>query len=277
MPLGKGLLELATEVGRRNGRSDRRHPKHKGRDARAQLKARCLARRGELHGRQSLRDVTQSWDRALGLDTSVRGAIIYRPIGQMPSRQDPRIRIVHAALRLFASRGYYNTGIADILRESGCRRGTLYYHFSSKEELGYAAVDESFRLFAKRGAASHLATEEHPIDRLFKVLDGLPSCMELETTGSLTAGVAARMAAVHEGFRRRADGHLARLTDNLVEILRKGVADGQIVDSVDPRQLAHVFMIVSQGSQFGDLLGQPKVMWEDARRWFTEYLNSLRR
>jgi TetR/AcrR family transcriptional repressor of nem operon len=213
----------------------------------------------------------------VGLDTSVRGAVVYRPIGTMPRPQDCKQRLVQTAVALFASRGYYNTGIADILRESGCSRGILYYHFSSKEELGYAVIDESFRLFAERGAASRLRSKEHPIDRLFKVLDGLPSCMELETTGSLTAGVAARMAAVHEGFRRRADGHLARLTDNLVEILRKGIADGQIVDSVDPRQLAHVFMIVSQGSQFGDLLGQPKVMWEDARRWFAEYLNSLRK
>ena len=195
----------------------------------------------------------------------------------MTRRQDCRKRLVQTALKLFASRGYYHTSIADILRESGCKRGTLYYYFSSKEELGYAAIDETIRLVREHGAVSHLYTSDHPIDRLLKALDDLPSAMKLETTGSLTAGVAARMASVHEGFRRRVEGHLRRLINELVGILRKGVADGQIVDSVDPRQLAHVFLIVSQGSQFADLMGQPKVMWADARRWFAEYLDSLRK
>jgi AcrR family transcriptional regulator len=195
----------------------------------------------------------------------------------MPSRQDSKQLLVEAALKLFASRGYYHTSIADILRESGCKRGTLYHYFSSKEELGYAAIDESFRLFIEKGAASRLSTNEHPIDRLLKSLDAMPSAVKLETTGSLAAGVAARMAAVHEGFRQRVERRLDRLADDVVEILRKGVADGQIADSVDPRVLAHVCFIVSQGSQFADLLGQRKVIWEDTRRWLKEYLNSLRR
>ncbi len=195
----------------------------------------------------------------------------------MPCRQDYRQRLTQTALKLFATRGYHNTGIADILRESGCSRGTLYHYFSSKEELGYAAIDESFRLFVEQGAASHMATGGHPIDRLLKFVDDLPSSVKLETTGDLAAGVGARMAAVHEGFRRRVEERLNDLANDLVGILRKGVANGQIADSVDPRVLAHLCFIVSQGSQFADLLGQRKAIWEDAQHWLKEYLNSLRR
>jgi AcrR family transcriptional regulator len=195
----------------------------------------------------------------------------------MPSRQDCRQRIVQTALKLFATRGYYHTSIADILRESDCKRGSLYYYFSSKEELGYAAIDESFRLFIETGAASHMAAKGHPIDRLLKYVDDLPSSVKLETTGDLAAGVGARMASVHEGFRHRVEQRLNDLADGLVAILRKGVADGQIADSIDPRVLAHVCFIVSQGSQFADLLGQRKIIWEDARGWLKEYLNSLRK
>ena len=195
----------------------------------------------------------------------------------MPRKQDYRKRLVQTALRLFASRGYHHTSIADIIRESGCTRGSLYYYFSSKEELGYAAIDESFRLFVEQGAASHMATEGHPIDRLLKFVDDLPSSVKLETTGDLAAGVGARMAAVHEGFRRRVEERLNDLANDLVGILRKGVANGQIADSVDPRVLAHMCFIVSQGSQFADLLGQRKAIWEDAKGWLKDYLNSLRK
>jgi TetR/AcrR family transcriptional repressor of nem operon len=213
----------------------------------------------------------------LGVDTNVSDMVDYRPIGQMPSPQDSKQHLVEAALKLFASRGYYHTSIADILRESGCKRGTLYHYFSSKEDLGYAAIDESFRLFVEQGAASRLRTNEHPIDRLHKVLDDLPSAVKLETTGDLTAGVAARMASVHDGFRRRVEARLDRLAAELVEVVRRGVADGQIADSVDPRVLAHMCFIASQGSQFADLLGQRKVIWDDARGWLKDYLNSLRK
>jgi len=74
----------------------------------------------------------------------------------MPSHSDPRQRLVQAALELFGRRGYHETGIADILRESGCTRGVLYYYFSSKEELGYAAMDEELRALFEQEAVSHL-------------------------------------------------------------------------------------------------------------------------
>ena len=147
----------------------------------------------------------------LALDTNVKGVVDYQPIGQMTRRQDSRKRLVETALKLFASQGYYHTSIADILRESGCKRGTLYYYFSSKEELGYAAIDESLRLFAERGAASHLYTNEHPIDRLLKVLGDLPNRIRLTPTGDLVLGVSANMACVHPGLRRRVQTSLAPL------------------------------------------------------------------
>jgi len=195
----------------------------------------------------------------------------------MRRRQDCRKRIVQTALKLFATRGYYNTSIADILRESDCKRGSLYHYFSSKEELGYAAIDESFRLFAEHGAASHLATEGHPIDRLFKILDDLPSSVKLEPSGIVTGGIAARMATVHEGFRKRLAERLEAQVEQLEGMVRSGVVDGQIVDSVDPDEVAHMFATMSMGIQYTNMLLRREVIWEDARRWLKKYLNSLRK
>jgi AcrR family transcriptional regulator len=195
----------------------------------------------------------------------------------MPAQQDPKQRLVRTALRLFATRGYHHTSIADILRESGCTRGLLYYHFSSKEDLGYAAIDEQIRLLREQGAASHLYTSEHPIDRLLRVLDDLPNRIRLAPTGELVLGVSASMACVHPGFRQRVRTSLALVIEEIERMLRKGIADGQIVDSADPRELAHVAVIVGHGIQMAALLGQQEIISEDARRWIRNYLNSLRR
>ena len=213
----------------------------------------------------------------LAVDTNVKGALAYQPTGQMQHSPDPKKTLAQTALKLFAARGYYHTSIADIVRESGCTRGALYYYFSSKEELGYAAIDEWIRLLAEQGAASHLRASEHPIDRLLKVVDGLPAGVKLEPSGSITIAVGARMAAVHEGFRQRLVARLTPIVDGIEQMLRKGIADGQIAHSVDPRQLAHIAMIVGHGIQQAGLLGQHEIISEDARRWIRDYLNSLRR
>jgi len=194
----------------------------------------------------------------------------------LPS-QGSKTRIIQAALRLFAAQGYHNTGIADIIRESGVLRGTLYYYFPCKEELAYAALDEAIRALYEEGAAAYLQTGEHPIDRLLSALDALPNITKMGTVGSSATDVALRMAAVHDGFRRRLTGKLVPALEQVEEIVGRGVADGQIADSVDPRQLAHLFVTIGAGIQLVTLLWDREDIWEDARDWLKEYLNSLRR
>jgi len=196
----------------------------------------------------------------------------------MPHQQQcPKERLVQTALKLFATRGYHNTSIEDILGESDCTRGALYYYFSSKEELGYAAIDEELRLLFSGGAAERLDGEGHPIDILLAVAGALPNVTRLGTTSSSVTDVAARMAAVHEGFRNRLAQGLERALEQLEEMLRRGVAEGQIVDTVDPYRLARVVATMGAGIQFGKLLWNQDEIWEEGRRWLKEYLNSLRR
>jgi TetR/AcrR family transcriptional repressor of nem operon len=203
--------------------------------------------------------------------------VAYRPIGKMPRRQDCRQCLVQAALKLFARRGYYHTSIADILKESGCKKGTLYYYFSSKEELGYAAIDETLRLILEQGAGSHLQGDEHPIDRLLWVVDSLPNVTMSEATAISDTDIAVRMASVHEGFRKRLNPTLDAMVRQGEENTRRGIANGQIADSVDPDQLVHLVSTICAGSQLGSMLWDRDVIWKDALSWLKEYLNSLRR
>lgn len=195
----------------------------------------------------------------------------------MPSHCDPRQRLVQAALELFGRCGYHETSIADILRESGCTRGVLYYYFSSKEELGYAATDEELRALFEQGAASHLQSDEHPIDRLSRTLDAMPTVADPGVTGSSVANVSLRMASVHDGFRKRLAERVAPADEQVEEIVGRGVTDGQIADTVDPGVLAHVFITMGAGIHVAPLLHGREVIWEDARRWLKDYLNSLRK
>lgn len=60
--------------------------------------------------------------------------------------------ILDAAERLFVAKGFDGTSTTDILNEVGIARGTLYYHFKSKEDILDAMIERmTGSLVAKAG------------------------------------------------------------------------------------------------------------------------------
>lgn len=53
-------------------------------------------------------------------------------------------RILAVAGGLFARKGIHETSLGDIAEASGVSKGTLYYHYKSKDELLYELVDRDF-------------------------------------------------------------------------------------------------------------------------------------
>jgi AcrR family transcriptional regulator len=52
-----------------------------------------------------------------------------------------RAAIVGSARRLFAERGYAQTGLDEVVQSAGVTRGALYHHFETKADLFAAVVD----------------------------------------------------------------------------------------------------------------------------------------
>ena len=55
-------------------------------------------------------------------------------------------KIFEASMKLFAEKGYDSTSVEEITSEVGVAKGTLYYHFSSKEEIFEFLVKEGMQL-----------------------------------------------------------------------------------------------------------------------------------
>lgn len=55
--------------------------------------------------------------------------------------EERKNEILDVAERLFAAKGFDHTSTGDILAEVGIARGTLYYHFQSKEEILDAVIE----------------------------------------------------------------------------------------------------------------------------------------
>ncbi len=189
---------------------------------------------------------------------------------------DTRKRLVRTALALFATNGYHNTGIAEILKESGVKRGALYHHFSCKKELGLATIDEIGRIFEET-VVRFLQVPLHPIDRMVAIVDVLPGNMKLQSGAPLTPSVVVRLGTAEPEFSERLSARLSQSLADLEAIIRRGVSEGLIADRVEARLLSCVFGVMCEGIFLMSVLGQRQDVWEEARGWLRDYLTSLRR
>lgn len=77
-----------------------------------------------------------------------------------------RSRIIAAAVKAFAEKGFEATSTRDIAELAGTDQGLLTYHFRSKDELWRAAADRIFGIFTKRLEARLASLEaEEPRER----------------------------------------------------------------------------------------------------------------
>lgn len=76
-----------------------------------------------------------------------------------------RKRLVRAAIRLLAERGYTGTTLAEIGREAGLSRGLVTHHFGSKDACVVAAIEE-IRRVAHRAFAAGAAPGRRGLERI---------------------------------------------------------------------------------------------------------------
>ena len=53
-------------------------------------------------------------------------------------------RIFNTAIKMFSKKGYDNTSVEEITAIAGVAKGSLYYHFSKKEDIFDMLLKEGF-------------------------------------------------------------------------------------------------------------------------------------
>ncbi len=54
-----------------------------------------------------------------------------------------RDHILKATRKILVAQGFHNTSISAVIEATGVKKGNLYYHFSSKEDLGLAVLEDA--------------------------------------------------------------------------------------------------------------------------------------
>ncbi|MGP3932965.1 TetR/AcrR family transcriptional regulator [Nonomuraea sp. KM88] len=136
--------------------------------------------------------------------------------------EQTRARLIDAARTLVEERGYYGTGLNEVIDAGRAPRGSLYHHFpGGKEQLAAEAVAASGREVDAliRSLADEAAGTGALIDA---VLDALAGRMEAAgyAKGCPIATVALEVAATHDALQQVCadayDGWERALADRLV-------------------------------------------------------------
>src|SRR5580658_6475715 len=79
--------------------------------------------------------------------------------GFMTKGEQTRKKIVEAAAPIFNKRGYKGSSLNDLMEATGLKKGGIYRHFSSKEELAAEAFDYTWEA-AWKARMLHLDEQE---------------------------------------------------------------------------------------------------------------------
>lgn len=106
---------------------------------------------------------------------------VRRNIQGVKTRQE----VLEAAGRLFATRGYGQTSVRDLARESGAGLSTIIYHFKSKENLYFETI-------------RHFAQEVVRLNSHFEPLASVDVSCRQEVSDALLATIHSFLSACHE-------------------------------------------------------------------------------
>lgn len=87
----------------------------------------------------------------------------------MTAKEDKSSRILDAAIKVFARKGFYNATIADIAKVAEVAEGTIYLYFKNKDDLLISIFEESMGIFIEE-AKKELGGIEDPKTKLKRFL-----------------------------------------------------------------------------------------------------------
>ena len=78
-------------------------------------------------------------------------------------------KIFETSMKLFAEKGYDATSVEEITATVGVAKGTLYYHFSNKEEIFNFLIEEGMKLL-KNSIEIKTSNLDNSIDKLKAII-----------------------------------------------------------------------------------------------------------
>jgi TetR/AcrR family transcriptional repressor of nem operon len=187
-----------------------------------------------------------------------------------------RERLLQAAFREVYRSGFQSASLDTILAAAGVTKGALYYHFDSKEALGYAIVEEVIALDLRAKWLRPLQSGKDPFNTLIGIVQGESVRPEDVRGGCPLNNLAQEMSPLDEGFRKRLAKVFDAWREGIATALREGQTHGTVRRDVEPTEAAGLLIAMLEGYVSLAKNAQDAKVMKAGIRNIVDWLRSLR-
>ncbi|MBI5115583.1 TetR/AcrR family transcriptional regulator [Candidatus Poribacteria bacterium] len=192
-----------------------------------------------------------------------------------PLVSETRERILRAAMELFRKHGFNNTSIAQILQHAKITKGGFYFHFKSKEELGFIVLERT-RDFWMENVIDVIAQEAGVRRRISRMVEIMTEMYrgDIFHGCALLAVLTAEMMEHPTEFADRIRSIIAEWQKSIIDILEQGKTEGIFRKDMDSSALALILIGCCQGTTMMGHLDPENVNYDlllhDLEKWILE-------
>lgn len=156
--------------------------------------------------------------------------------------KEVREALLDATDRLLSSRGYQKMTIDDLAREVGIGKGSVYLHFSSKEEIALSHVDrivervkERLRIIAEKDISQTEKLHEMLLTRVL---------FRFDSVQHYTQSLNDLLSSVRPKLLERREKYFADEIAIFAEVIKRGQANGDFAEG-EPNEFASTFLLAT--------------------------------
>jgi TetR/AcrR family transcriptional regulator, transcriptional repressor for nem operon len=202
------------------------------------------------------------------------------PIRRVPLKpRDPartRERLLQCAFQHVYRSGFRGTDIDTIIESAGMTKGALYHHFTGKEALGYAIVDEVITNITLEKWVKPLENPADPISAIAQIIQSSSMTPDHLRGGCPLNNLAQEMSPLDEGFRKRIDAVFTLWHGAVAGALRNGQKRHLVRTDIDADETATFLIAAYEGYMSLTKSSQDARMLQSGKKSITRYLDSLR-
>jgi TetR/AcrR family transcriptional regulator, transcriptional repressor for nem operon len=196
----------------------------------------------------------------------------------MSKGDETKAMIVDRSAALFNEQGYAGSSMSDIMRVTGLKKGGIYNHFESKDDLALQAFDYAIGQIQKRYRQAW-DSKEHSIERLQAIVDVFRIYIDNPEHPIIKGGCPLLNTAIesddaHPILKERAQKAMDSWRELFRKIIKKGIKKGEIKKSADADEIASILISTLEGSVMMSKLCSDSIHVERAIRHLNNYLNS---
>jgi TetR/AcrR family transcriptional regulator, transcriptional repressor for nem operon len=194
----------------------------------------------------------------------------------MSKAQDTRNFIIRQAADVFNRQGYQGASIAAIMEATRLKKGGIYNHFQSKDELALAAFDYAVDQVRQRYAGA-LRGKRHALERLQAIVE---TFCDIAKSPPIKGGCPMLNTAIesddtHPVLRDRTQQAMTRWQTMICKVIRGGIQRQELKADTDPETVATILTSSLEGAlMMSQLYGDP-IHLERTKSHLLQYIRTL--